>query len=423
MAIPDCLRGMPGTWREGPAVRKSFTDAAHRSRPPAETLAAYQPLMPRLGVTRLANVTGLDYIGIPVVIAVRPASRGLATAQGKGIDLDSAKASALMEAIETWHAERLEAVTRFDTFDQLRRESAAIDVSGLHCRAGKDPLGPRPICWMPAYDLIVDQPKWVPWEAVSCDFSSALVQHATFTQTTNGLASGNHVLEAILHGLCEVIERDAITLHYCLDRTQQAERRIDLDTVQDRRCVQVLRTLDKAGIVVTVWDCTSDIGVPVLAASLLDSSAAQRIRARGPFRGYGCHPSREIALLRALTEAVQGRLTYISGSRDDLFPERFRTLERMARRQLPDANHASRGVRPFTAVPSAERPTFNADLDDLLGRLRAAGVGEVAVVDLTRDDVGVPVVKVLVPGLENNVHRDRNYVLGPRGRRVRDGGP
>src|SRR5918992_1251010 len=136
-----------------------------------------------------------------------------------------------------------------------------------------------PRCWRPAYDLMVDQPKWVPWEAVSCDFSSALVQHATFTQTTNGLASGNHVLEAILHGLCEVIERDAITLHYCLDRTQQAERRIDLDTVQDRRCVQVLRTLDKAGIVVTVWDCTSDIGVPVLAASLLDSSAAQRIRA------------------------------------------------------------------------------------------------------------------------------------------------
>ena len=63
------------------------------------------PLAQALGVTRLSNITGLDSIGIPVVVACRPNSRGLATAQGKGIDLAAAKASALMEAVERQQAE------------------------------------------------------------------------------------------------------------------------------------------------------------------------------------------------------------------------------------------------------------------------------------------------------------------------------
>lgn len=71
-----------------------------------ETLARVKPLFPLFGITRVANVTGLDTIGIPVVMVNRPNSRGLAVSQGKGVTLAAAKASAVMESIESWHAER-----------------------------------------------------------------------------------------------------------------------------------------------------------------------------------------------------------------------------------------------------------------------------------------------------------------------------
>jgi ribosomal protein S12 methylthiotransferase accessory factor len=268
-----------------------------------------------------------------------------------------------------------------------------------------------------AHELIADAPRWVPWDAVSCDFSSAVVRQATFLQTTNGLASGNDLLEAIVYGLCEVIERDAVTLHNYSGRAHQAECRIDLATVGDPRCRDLLDRLAEAGVEVAAWDCTSDIGVPVLSALIVDAPSAPS--SRGPFRGHGCHASREIALIRALTEAVQSRLTYISGSRDDLFPERFRALQRMDKERSYAGQLAGRATRSFAAVPSTRNTTFNADLDHILTRLRAAGLGEVAVFDLTRSEIGVPVVKVVVPGLENDLHRERNYRPGPRGLRAR----
>jgi len=60
--------------------------------------------MSRMGITRLGNITGLDRIGIPVAVAVRPNSRSVSVSQGKGLELAQAMASALMEACEGFHA-------------------------------------------------------------------------------------------------------------------------------------------------------------------------------------------------------------------------------------------------------------------------------------------------------------------------------
>src|SRR6201999_785112 len=74
-----------------------------RSRDPEETLRLLLPHLERHGITRLANVTGLDRIGIPVYQAIRPNSRGLSLSQGKGVDEVSAQVSALMESLECHH--------------------------------------------------------------------------------------------------------------------------------------------------------------------------------------------------------------------------------------------------------------------------------------------------------------------------------
>src|SRR5205823_9799418 len=86
---------------------KRFRRGTHRIECPSDTLARVRPHMTRMGITRLGNITGLDRIGIPVAIAVRPNSRSVSVAQGKGFDLPQAMASALMEACEGFHAEEI----------------------------------------------------------------------------------------------------------------------------------------------------------------------------------------------------------------------------------------------------------------------------------------------------------------------------
>lgn len=93
--------------------------------------------MPHMGITRLANVTGLDVIGIPVVMACRPLSRSLAVAQGKGLDLASAKASALMESVKGYHSQHIDLPLRLASLDELRRSHPVVDVSLLPQMAGR----------------------------------------------------------------------------------------------------------------------------------------------------------------------------------------------------------------------------------------------------------------------------------------------
>jgi ribosomal protein S12 methylthiotransferase accessory factor len=77
-----------------------------RTRDPEDTMERIGPRLGDYGITRLADVTGLDVIGIPVVMSVRPLAATLSVSQGKGVTLTHARVSAAMEAIELWHAEQ-----------------------------------------------------------------------------------------------------------------------------------------------------------------------------------------------------------------------------------------------------------------------------------------------------------------------------
>src|SRR5262252_8690331 len=109
---------------------KAIRRGTHRVFAPSETLARFRPLAPQMGITRLGNVTGLDRIGIPVAIAVRPNSRSVSVSQGKGLDLTQAMASALMEAIEGFHAEEIGQV-RHATYRDLVETESVVDPTTL----------------------------------------------------------------------------------------------------------------------------------------------------------------------------------------------------------------------------------------------------------------------------------------------------
>jgi ribosomal protein S12 methylthiotransferase accessory factor len=254
----------------------------------------------------------------------------------------------------------------------------------------------------------------VPYELVHTNFTLPLpAGSGYFTMSSNGLASGNHPLEAVSHGLCEVIERDALALWDEAGGSGSPAGRLALDSVDDAACRQVLARLEEAGMMVGVWDLTSDLGVATFACLLVDRQP-NFVGQVYTSHGSGTHPSRSIALLRALTEAAQTRLTFIAGTRDDAdreFFERARDPGRVARLRAELA--APGEARAFAATPSREHADLEEDVRWLGARLADAGIDQAAVVDLTRPDFGVPVVRVIAPGLES-LHGIPGHVAGAR---------
>jgi ribosomal protein S12 methylthiotransferase accessory factor len=215
--------------------------------------------------------------------------------------------------------------------------------------------------------------------------------------SSNGLASGNHLLEATIHGLCEVIERDAALLLLSVGEAQQFARQLDLATVHDPECLRLLGMYDRAGVAVAVWDMTSDVGIAAFQCVIMDRDP-NSFRPLRAVEGFGCHLLPEAALSRALTEAAQARLTLITGSRDDQLPDRYYTDEKELERCRKSV--LRQGKRTFQMAPRYENETLEADLDTILRNLKRAGLDEAVAVDLTKPAIKIPVVRVVVPGLE-----------------------
>ncbi len=385
------------------ATLKSFRRGTHRTIDPQSTVERISGLAPIFGITRVANVTGLDVIGLPVVMVCRPNSRSLAVSQGKGLDLAAARASGLMEAIELWHAERIDRPVRLATHNQLRFSHRVANLGGLPRTTAGIFHDELKTLWIEGVDLPTGEPLLLPYELVHMDTTRPMPPGSgCFAFSSNGLASGNHALEAIGHGLCEVIERDANTLSELSGEAAEDEARVDLDTIDDPLCRQVLDLYARAGVAVAVWDITSDLRVPAFRALVLDREA-DPFQIRGAGGGMGCHPSRGVALLRALTEAAQSRLTTIAGARDDMPLRKYEAwrdadaLDRL-RRSVLEATP----VRAYHAAPDFAAETFEEDLSALLSRLKDAGFPEVIAVDLTHPGLDLPVVRIVVPGLETS---------------------
>jgi len=400
------------------ATKKRFREGTHRAELIEATLARLEPLLPRLGITRVANVTGLDVIGIPVVAAHRPNSRSLSVSFGKGVTLEAARASATMEALESYHAEHIQQPLLAGSFEELRRRRAVINVAALPRLTVSSFHPDKTLLWIAGKELSDRSERWLPYELVHTDFRLPLpTGSGAFCMSSNGLASGNQLVEAELHGLCEVIERDATTLWHALSPARRAETKIDLGTIDDRLCCEVVAAVQNAGFALGVWEITSDVRVPAFLATVLELDTGV-FGGIGNVSGMGCHPSRAVALLRALTEAVQGRATLISGARDDLSHQTYRQqrqdsrTRRMYRRAVDEP-----AARAFRDSPSHDGDTFEDDLKWALERLAEAGLREAVSVELTHADIGVPVARVVVPGLEL-MHDVPSYTPGQRARRV-----
>jgi ribosomal protein S12 methylthiotransferase accessory factor len=319
---------------------------------------------------------------------------------GKGRDASSARVSAMMEAIERISAEPpVPGNTKRGSYSSLTKNQAVIDPRLFALPDDTDYHPDQRYTWARSRDLLAGQPVWM----VSDLVITPPVEGVLLDVDTNGLASGNTHLEAVVHAICEVIERDAWSQQefatlFADEYTPGPERRaISLSSIPGEAGRWIDR-IQSAGLELTVHDITSDVGVATCQALLTDpsyvtSTGINKMR----FQGLGTHPSAHTAMLRAITEAVQARLSFIQGARDDynIAPSTARSWTKTKRAFL----YSPREHAAFSEIPSADHHDLLDDYSFLIARLRSIGIKHVIATDLTDPEMAIPVVRVRIPQL------------------------
>jgi ribosomal protein S12 methylthiotransferase accessory factor len=246
---------------------------------------------------------------------------------------------------------------------------------------------------------------WVPAAAVLTPYTG---QPRLIGSYADGLASGNCLTEAVLHGLYELIERDATAFNEPLYQGT----RVFPETLPDH-LLACVRRVEAQNVDVALFYLASDTGIPVFLALLDDRLTGDGLLLNG---GFGCHLSPEVAAARALTEAVQSRLCVIAGSREDLTRQGGRRDRYRALRSKILPWFEMNPTLHIAAIADRSSPDVGHDLLFVLARLDAAGLPTVLVADLSLPELPFSVTRAIVPGVEF-FHEEPDR-LGPRLARV-----
>ncbi|MFI8497175.1 YcaO-like family protein [Streptomyces sp. NPDC085524] len=375
------------SWLASPQDRSVLRlPGTNRARPPEVTWEMVSRAAAKVGVTRVADITRLDTIGIPTFQAVRPLSRTLAVSQGKGMTPELAKLSAVMESVETWHVEQPVTPVMTAAPRELGAE-LGYDVAALAPCVPSLLHDGLPLDWVEARSLVDGARTFVPVNLARLSLEENTDWNPpVFFESTNGLAGGNTLVEATLHALCEVIERDAMTA--AVRRGGEMGVRVDPRTAGSAVAEEMCTLIERADATLEVRFVPSPTGLPCFLAWVACHDYP------APMFGFGCHLSTEIALTRAISEAAQARLAYIAGARDDLRDDFGQAdVGRLKEaRSAPAADIAGLVPQP------ARHESLVGDLAHVVRQAAGAFSHPPLVVDLTQDEIGVPVVKVVAPG-------------------------
>jgi len=399
--------------------------------PPETTLEKALQVCQRIGVTRLADITGMDRLGIPNYSAVLPGTEDyIWVYSGKGMTHQHAKASALMESIERYCSLPSSNHDRVYIRGTVQELTKSYDL--IHPDDIIEPLNFQyqenmVMDFLQGFDLLADKDILIPAPLVLFRYSPFAPAVNPFAfHHTNGLASGNVLEEAVCHALCEVIERDAasiseiraraIPFHILKTIENKLRQRgyvlssipantfmddytiyrdVELLGVQLEGVQKLTSKFHDSDLPLLIKDITSDIGIPTFAASSIEWISHDYGYLA---EGHGTHPDARIALLRAITEVSQTRAANIQGARDDL-------------RKIRYGENNTDDKRAWQFISSDEKigynkiTSFNNEdiLDDIklvLQNLKDVGIKTAAIVDLTNPSLGIPVVRAIVPGLE-----------------------
>lgn len=379
----------------------TYFEGTHRVIAPEKTIENNENKLITAGITRIADITDLDRIGLPVFTAIRPTAEdgAISIYGGKGITKDHAKASAMMEGFERYSAEKQDDdETIIATVDEISTKGEYIDPKTLNLpqKYEKEDISQIPLEWNLATDIISNKDYYVPSNAVFHPYTHDNDIQSFFKSNTNGLASGNILEEAILHGMFEVIERDAWSI---FELTHKNYSQINLDTIESELINNTIEKFESNGIKIKLMDFTADIKVPTIAASADDTVTKD---AGLLTLGMGTHLDPEIAVLRALTEVAQSRATQINGAREDTVRadfareagyERMKRINKYYFRQEEDQVD-------FRDIENKSTTSINEDIEIVKNELIANDIKHILYTDLTRPELDISVVRVIIPEME-----------------------
>ena len=407
-------------------IKTFVADGGHRILRPAETFQQYAHLVdPLTGL--VSEVTRMSPKESQVHLYMAGENRALyhgrfnlkklkaslrSSSAGKGMTDAQAKASALCEALE-----RISGVYRGDesvhkaSYRQLGEEAIHLDAC-QHFSARqyeqRDDINrqeinfyyvPEPfeeetvINWTPVWSLTRKSFRYLPTEY--CYFSYPEARFAL--GDSNGNASGNTLEEAVLQGFFELVERDCVALWW-YNRLQLPA--VDLESFGESYYGELRQEYSRMGRELWAIDLTSDLGIPTFAAV---SCRADRTGSQILF-GFGTHLDPKIALSRAVTEMNQALSILDVVNRGQAPLEDHTTLKWFKEATLLNQSYmVADSIRPAKQLTDYRQPFHQDILEDIdYCRKIVEELGmEMLVLDQTRRDIGMPVVKVIVPGLRH----------------------
>ena len=330
---------------------------------------------------------------------------------GKGSTAEQAEASALMEAIERYsgifQSDEIRLTRRFTDFapgdaippndvllfsDTQSRPEQTGEEDSHETQMAPLPFDPSArIEWSPVWSLRDGRFKYIPTSQLYFFYSGPAAFHAD----SNGCAAGNTIEEAIVQGFLELVERDAYAIWW-YNRLRRAE--VDLSHFNDSYVQDLKAQLAETGRRLWVLDVTSDLGVPTYVAILHWMQNGQE----NIEFGSGAHFDPRIAMLRTLTELNQflsiglmGGGTGEKSSLDGVTPLRLADYPFLT---------PSGTVQPSSGSTAGLLDNTRRQVDACVDIAARAGL-DFLVLDQTRPDVEVPVVRVIVPGLRHFYRR------------------
>ncbi|AHK19009.1 hypothetical protein BF17_06530 [Yersinia similis] len=388
-----------------------------RVRTAEESLVLAQQVARNMGVTRVTDITWLDKIGMPVFAGIRPyaAQGSLNVHNGKGLRPCEAKIGAFMESIEFSLAEgkkHQQNIRKYQLKDVQASLPPGLPFSSFGAKLGMTFLPEEEINCVEATDIISGVKSLIPAELVFHPVNLEGQRSFYGGTTTNGLCSGNSRLEAVVHGVCEVLERDIKSF----DSIYHSSALVDM-TTEPEVISQLRKQIEDAGLMLALRKTVNAFQLPFYSAFVLEPDADSAISVAD---GYGLHPVAEIAATRAVTEAAQSRLTHIHGGRDDIvkrihfYQDHPELDEHSIVHNLRDKILSNDRMMPFFAASEHVSPPDSMDAlwQVIKTRMATQGLSHCFVYELSPPDFPFSVVRVVLPYAEF-IESDMKRV-GPR---------
>jgi ribosomal protein S12 methylthiotransferase accessory factor len=398
-----------------PRFSRTLVESIHEARRIADIIA----------VTRIGFIGELSELGgVQIAQVARPGGAWSSSyGSGKALTKDGAIVGGVMEEVEKWSQERFspeESSTVSGSYLELGSDERFISPARLDLPYDSSYRPDRSLRWHPCADILLGGEVYIPLDVLTM---RRLPHDICFSQrgarkhlATNGLGSAFSLEEAVLHGMCEYIERHALRLAELFlvnpgGLGAHPYRLVNIASASER-IRELVGRLSSKGSVVKVLDIMSDVAVPTFLTVI--------IREGRRAEGSATHPDVETAIEMSMLEAAQTIASAIAGAREDL-SIRARSLGRHERPRPvtvddlwfwldPDALSS-----PVQEIHGYSTADVRDEVEWVLDRLREAGLVNCCVLDLSRDEVApARVVRVIIPELESN----NPFFTGERARLV-----